>query len=358
MHMGTGGAAGVADRSDLVAALDTLTDLDEILGIVPVVGSVAVAMIDDDHLAVSWHRLRLADDTVGGRSHRRAGPGRDIVAFMHFTPAGKRVAAHAEPGTGPAPNRPPRRLGRQQGALVVQKSPDLLLAFPLQIDLPAETVDGLLKLGILLADIFLTRTADTRQAVPFRSGEFGHDPDFGIVLSQNHHLLAEIFELGYQAVQLFPLTAVFGLEPAELGSVQMGSCVIEKQTAQSHAERQQAEQSPVQRRPLQAEATDPMRSLRDNQNSEFLGRQTDHLAMKTKRTGYPLLIKEARGHCQVFTGRHVARVGRHPPYGSIIKASSSQSGNFAHFMQSRQIFCGSSAFSIELKPSFSKKNGW
>ena len=48
------------------------------------------------------------------------------------------------------------------------------------------------------------------------------------------------------------------------------------------------------------------------------------------------------------------------PYSSsiLITAVSSQSGNFVHFIQSLQTFCGSSLFSTGSKPRRRKKSSW
>ena len=80
--MGRGDAAGCADVSDDLAAMNVLAGGDGESGEVAVAGGDAMAVIDGDEVSVAAHEFGEGDDAVGGGVDRGAVGNRNINAAM------------------------------------------------------------------------------------------------------------------------------------------------------------------------------------------------------------------------------------------------------------------------------------
>ena len=96
MDMGAGRTPGITGGGDQITAFDALSDLHHQLGIVAVIGFVAVTMIDNDQFAIAIFCLRPADNTCGRGVDRGADAGGNIDPFMHGALVAEGGLANAE----------------------------------------------------------------------------------------------------------------------------------------------------------------------------------------------------------------------------------------------------------------------
>src|ERR1051326_468473 len=92
----TGRAAALADIADHVAAIHSLSSCDRIAGKVAVPGADAIAVVDDDGLAVAAHHLGDRHDAIRRGNNPGAVAAADIHAAMECAFPVERVNALAE----------------------------------------------------------------------------------------------------------------------------------------------------------------------------------------------------------------------------------------------------------------------